>query len=303
MASAEIEIDEMELADIGQPVKLAHELHRQLRAQFGAVPTQIPLTGLAAAVGIEVITEHDSASIEGMLVIKDGRGAVSLRRGMRPGRWNFTLAHEIGHYVIPNHRFQSTKFQCAKSDFSRERGGGNWEKRPMPERIEVEANEFAAALLVPMPEFNIERRRLGVGCDIEHVRKLAEGFGVSQEVMAKVYVTNADEPVAIVTSHNGVVKRVIPQTGFPYLGLRGGVPLPAASLTRSFSMTGNNPISSLVEVPTHAWLEKRGDVVALHEQVFVQEDGYVMTLLVADIETPDEDDDDKDWNRRSNRFG
>lgn len=40
-------------------------------------------------------------------------------------------------------------------------------------------------------------------------------------------------------------------------------------------------------------------MTSLYEQVFVQEYGWVMTLLVADIEEPDDDDDDRDWNRRS----
>jgi Zn-dependent peptidase ImmA (M78 family) len=303
MESAEIQIDMMELADLGQPMQLALEVHRQLRAQFGTVPTKVPLAGIAAAIGIEFIEEHAQDSVEGMLVIQDGRGAVSLRKGLRPGRRNFTLGHEIGHFLIPNHRFQRTDFKCAKIDMGRERGGGNWEKRPQLERIEVEANEFAAALLVPQPEFQTERKRLGAGCDVEHIRQLAETFGVSQEVMAKIYVTASDEPAAVITSHSGRVRRVIPKTGFPFMGLRRDAPIPAESLTHRFKPSGNDPISSLVQVPTDAWLEKRGAVSALYEQVFIQEDGWVMTLLLADIDEVDEDDDDSTWNRRSGRAG
>lgn len=300
MASAEVQIDMMELADLGQPIKLAHEIHRQLRVQFDSVPTKVPLAAIAAAIGIEVIEEHSSDTIEGMLVIQDNRGAVSLNKAMRPGRRNFTLGHEIGHFLIPTHRLR-TQFKCAKNDMGRERSGGNWDKRPEPERIEVEANEFSAALLVPMPEFRVERRRLGTGCDVEHIRQLAELFAVSQEVMAKNYVNASDEPAAVITSHNGIVKRVIPQKGFPFLGLKGGRPIPIGSLTQSFKPTGNDPISSLCEVPTHAWLEERGAVSSLYEQVFIQEDGWVMTLLVAEVEEADDDDDDRNWSRRSQR--
>lgn len=301
MDSAEIELDLMELADIGQPVKLALEVHRQLRAQFGSVPTRSPLSGIANAVGIEIIDEVETTSFEGMLAIQDGRGAVALRKGMRPGRRAFTFGHEIGHFLIPSHRFQRTQFECAKMDMSRERGRGNWNSRPPLERIEVEANEFSAALLVPQPEFAIERRRLGTDCDVGHIRQLAETFGVSQEMMAKIYVNAANEPAAIITSHKGVVKRVIPRPDFPYLGLRGGAPIPAGSFTRAFTPSSDDPISTLSEIPTHIWLEKRGAVTALYEQVFVQEEGWVMTLLVADIEDDDDDDDDTNWNRRSNR--
>lgn len=301
MANAEVELDLMELADLGQPLKLAHEIHRQLRAQFGSVPTQVPLAGIAAAVGIEVIEEHDNEAVEGMLAIMDGRGAVSLRRTLRPGRRNFTLGHEIGHFVIPNHRFQSTKFQCAKRDIGQERGAGNWAQRPVVERIEVEANEFAAALLVPRTEFRAERKKLGSACDVAHIRALAEMFAVSQEVMAKVYVQESDESIAIVTSQNGLVRRVIPKQGFPYLGLRRDVPLPGDCLTRRFKVA-NDPISNLVELPAHVWVEKSQGIGALYEQVFVQDEGWAMTLIAVDEEADGEDDDDRDWNRRSSRW-
>lgn len=302
MASSDIKIDLMELADIGQPTKLAFELHRQLRAQFGNVPLRMPLAEVAEAVGIVGIKEFDTDSFEGTLVVKDGAGAIGLRRGLRSGRRNFTLAHEIGHFLIPNHRFQSTRFQCAPADMRQQRTGGNWNQRPALERIEVEANEFAAALLVPLPEFIVERRKLGSGCDVSHIRKLAELFDVSQEMMANIYVRNADEPIAVITSHKGVVKRVMPRSGFPYLGLRGGHPVPVGSLTRTFSPTSDaQPISDLLEMPTHAWLEQRGAVSALYEQVFIQEDGWAMTLLVADIEEADEDADDSGWNRSNGR--
>jgi Zn-dependent peptidase ImmA (M78 family) len=303
MTSSDIQIDLMELADFGQPVKIAQEIHRQLRSQFGSVPLRMPLAGLAEAVGIVGIKEFDTDSFEGTLVVRDGVGAIGLRRGLRSGRRNFTLGHEIGHFLIPNHRFQSTQFQCATADLRRQRaGGGNWEQRPQLERIEVEANEFSAALLVPLPEFNVERRRLGTGCDVGHIRKLAEAFDVSQEMMANLYVRHADEAVAVVTSHRGVIKRVIPRAGFPYLGLKGGHPIPTNSLTHAFRPTSEaDPISDLREMPTHAWLERRGSVTALYEQVFVQEDGWAMTMLVADIEEVDEEDDDSGWNRSIRR--
>lgn len=298
-----IEIEMMELADIGQPTKIAHEIHRQLRAQFGSVPRRMPLAKLAAAVGIEGIAIFDGTSFEGTLVLQHGRGAIGIRKGMRSGRHNFTLAHEIGHFLIPTHRLQRQQFLCEPVDMRRVREGGNFSQRPEQERIEVEANEFAAALIVPMPEYGIERKALGSACDVAHIRQLAETFDVSQEVMAKIYVMNADEKAAIITSKNGVVQRVIPQPGFPFLGLKKGAPIPSAALTRSFSLTAaNDPISELREVATHTWLERSSNVSAVYEQVFFQEEGWAMTLLLVEENEEDEEADDRAWNRRSSRF-
>lgn len=253
MNEPEIAIDMMELADLGQPAKLAYEIHRQLRLQFGSVPRRLPLVGIAKAVGIVTVETVENVSFDGTLVVGSEGGAIGIRKGMRSGRHNFTLGHEIGHYLIPTHRNRRT-FVCEPVDMARSRSA-NFAVRPQQERIEIEANEFSAALLVPVPEYRDERKKLGKNCDVSHVRTLAEIFDVSQEVMAKIYVMSADEKLAIVTSHNGVVKRVIPQPGFPFLGLKKDVPLPPGALTRAFASKGsNNPISDLVEVDSHTWL-------------------------------------------------
>jgi Zn-dependent peptidase ImmA (M78 family) len=299
MSVARIEIDLIELADIGQPTKIAHEIHRQLRKQLGAVPNRLPLAPLAEAVGIAGIKEFDTNQFEGTLVIKDGAGAIGLRRGLRPGRRNFTLGHEIGHFLIPNHRFQRTSFMCATSDMNKRRAGGNWADRPPLEGIEIEANEFSAALLAPLPEYREARRRLGSGCDVSHVRQLADIFAVSHEMMAQLYVNQTDEKAAIIISQDGIVRRVITPANFPFLGLRSGSPLPPKALARTFTSAKGQVASDLCEVLTDRWLEERGSVSAIYEQVVLQQAGWATTLLVVDEEEIDDEGDDRDWNRRN----
>lgn len=301
MAEPEIQLDLMELADLAQPTKIAHEIHAQLRKQFGAVPLRSPLMGIAEAVGIVGVKLFDTAEFEGTLLIKDGVGAIGLRQGLRPGRRNFTLGHEIGHFLIPNHRLLRPKFECKSADINKRRSGSNLASRPPEERIEVEANEFAAALLIPMPEFRAELKRLSSGCDIGHVRALADAFGVSHEFMAQVYVNNAAEKAAIVIAQNGTVRRVIVQAGFPYLGLNGGSPLPPKALARTFKPAAGQNMSDLCEVLPDRWLERRGSVSAIYEQVLLQQDGWSSTLLIVDEEEANEEDDDRTWNRRNSR--
>lgn len=296
-------IDLMELADIGgQPKKLAYEIHRQLRDQYKAVPLPVPLAGIARAVGIMEIVEHETEAFEGALIINGEKGAIALRQGMRRGRKRFTLGHEIGHFVNPFHRLSRTNFQCNVRDMVARRASSRaWEERPILERIEVEANEFSNALLLPGPEFREERKALGNDVDIGQIVQLARRIGVSFEVMAKTYVETARDKIAVVTSRNGVVSRVIPPREFPFLGLKKGAPLPHASLTRKFC--GGHPsgsASALSEVPTWTWLERQGAVTALYEQVLVQSDGHAMTLLMVDEEEADDEADDRNWNR-SNR--
>ncbi|MDE2266772.1 MAG: hypothetical protein KGL29_12780 [Alphaproteobacteria bacterium] len=72
-------------------------------------------------------------------------------------------------------------------------------------------------------------------------------------------------------------------------------------MTHSFCRTAAvDLVSELREVETHSWLEKRGQVTSLYEQVVAQENGWATTLLIVDEDEVDDEEDDRHWNR-SNR--
>jgi Zn-dependent peptidase ImmA (M78 family) len=298
MAAETLQLDLMDLADLGQPTKLALAVHRQLRGQFGDVPLPVPLRAIAEAVGIVGVKIFETTQFEGTLVISNGAGAIGLRRGLSAGRQAFTLAHEIGHFLIPSHRLIRRRFECSTADINKRRRGNLAKQQPL-ERIEIEANEFSAALVVPMPELRVALKALSRDCDLRHVRRLARQFGVSLEMMSQIYVDNVDDKAAVVISHNGLVARVITPSGFPFLGLKKGQSLPREAFARTFRPTEGQNTSNLIEVLTHNWLEERGAVTAIYEQVTRQRDGWATTLLVVDEQEPDEDGDDRNWNRRN----
>ena len=297
------QIDLMPLADIGNPKRLALEIHKQLRQQYGSVPTQMPLEALAQAVGIVGIKEFETSSFDGTLVTKDGVGAIGLRKGLPSGRRNFTLGHELGHFLIPTHQVRG-KFECSSKVMRFGRGkAAEWDRKPEVERIEVEANEFSATLLVPVPEFREERTKLGRTSDVAHVKTLAQIFAVSQEMMAQIYVTQSAAKSAIILSQSGVVKRVIPKSDFPFLGLRAGAELPRLSLTKQFQRSNDTgSTSSADEVDVHTWIEVQGLVTSVVEQVTLQRDGWATTLLTVEEDDRDNEVDDRSWNRNNSRW-
>lgn len=297
------QIDLMTLADIGNPKRLALEIHKQLREQYGSLPAQMPLDAIAEAVGIAGIREFQTTAFDGTLVAKDGVGAIGLRKGMPKGRRNFTLGHELGHFLIPAHQVRG-KFECSSKVMRYGRGkAAEWERRPELERIEVEANEFSATLLVPIPEFREERAKLGRVNDVTHVRTLAQTFAVSQEMLAQIYVTQSAAKSAIILSQNGVVRRVIPKSDFPFLGLRAGAEIPRLSLTKQFQKSNDNGSTSpSEEVDIHTWIERQGHVTSVLEQVTLQRDGWATTLLTVEEEETDDEADDRSWNRNSSRW-
>ncbi len=293
---AELALDLMELADVGgQSRKLANELHRQMRAQFGQLTLPMPLASIAYALGIEEIRDEPTTSFEGMLVASadKSRGAIVLRKGMQRGRRNFTLGHEIGHFVNPYHKPPPEGFKCLPKGMAARRSDGKvWEDRAQYERMEIEANEFSVALMVPTPEFRAAREKLP-GCDLRHLGPLVELFATSKEVMSRIYVDTAHEKVGILTSKEGLLQNFILPKPFPFLGLARGRPLSSRSLSASFlaSATPGN-VSDLGRVRADVWLERSPSPISLYEQVMVQRDGWATTMLI--VEEPDEDEQEED---------
>lgn len=301
MNQSVIELDMMELADIGQPTKIADEIHRQLRVKNNSVPLPIPLKRLAEAAGIKDIQEKDDLNFEGIIVIRDGSGVIGLKKNSYDPRKNFTLAHELGHYFIPTHRVFRKNFECGK-DKIKYVSSQNSVSLSAEDKIEQEANEFAAALLVPMPEYRNERKKLGAGTDVNYLISLADKFDVSKAMMAHIFVRNESENVAIIISKDCVVQTVIPKAGFPHMGLKKNMPLVGACITKDIlKKYESGHVTELKEVSVDAWIPGKNSISEMYEQIYVQDDGWMITLLVADEEEVDEDDDDNNWNRRNLR--
>jgi Zn-dependent peptidase ImmA (M78 family) len=100
---------------------------------------------------------------------QDGEPHIAVSRSLPPGRLRFTLAHEWGHLVMGHHRHPV-----------RDLGPGvrlrDAEEAPLeaPDPMEVEANAFAAELLMPLRLFAADWRRR------PDVRWLAVRYEVSE---------------------------------------------------------------------------------------------------------------------------
>ena len=285
-------LDLMDLADVGgQPRKLANEIQRQIRLQAGDLTLPMPLHEIATALGIEDVQERPTTTFEGMLVATadKSRGSIVLRAGMPTGRRNFTLGHEIGHFVNPYHKPPDDGFRCEATGLRQRRADGKaWDQRSPYERMEIEANEFSIALLVPAPEYRQRREQLS-GCDLLHIDGLAKSFGISKEAMARIYVDTAPEKIGVLTSRNGLLQSFILPRSFPYLGLARGHPLPARSFSASYlKNAAPGQASELQQVGPDAWIDGQSRSIEVFEQAFAQANGWAMTMLL--IEAPDEEE-------------
>lgn len=275
-------IDRMEIDDAGaNPKRLAEAITKQL----GDTPCAVPVRQIAADIDIYEIREEPLNGLAGCLIVPEDKseGAIAVDGRMGEERKRYTIGHEIGHYVNPMHRASSREgFRCTRKDMLTD----NAKPGDRHAKMEVEANQFAAELL--MPEAWVRRfLRPKSGLDLEHIFDLAALFAVSKEAAARRYLTFASEPAAIVFSHDGKIRYVKKTDDFPRLSVWNGQPMPADC----FSLTngkGQGEITDVVEAVGHHWLDNSCGL-SLGEQTVAQAKGFRMTLL--SIEFEEEEDE------------
>ena len=145
-----------------------------LRAEL-KVPPMADLEDIAAKLGLKIV-EVSSKSFEGAL-LRSARtlsGRILLHRDIREiGRRRFTIAHEIGHFLLHSDR----RIPCSTRVIE-----GWKEDQPKPER---EADSFASELLLPTTDV-IERVN-NRWPSIKVIVDLADLFGSSLMAAARKF--------------------------------------------------------------------------------------------------------------------
>lgn len=115
----------------------------------------------------------------GVLVVEGGRGLIGYNGQHSQVRQRFTMAHEVGHYALHAVGKPSSLF-IDKTVFHR-----NDQSSEGVDKEEIEANQFAAALLMPKPLVEDAIAKHGFDLDDEEdVNALARIFNVSTVAMS-----------------------------------------------------------------------------------------------------------------------
>ena len=200
----------------------------------------------------------------------------------------FSVAHEIGHYRLPGHVHAVLGVNGQHHSKAGFRSA---------DRYEQEADQFAAALLMPSKLFAAAIGRAGDG--LEAVETLQERCETSLEATAIRYAQTSRAPVAVVRSRAGTIDYAFmssPLRDFPGLDwIRRGTPLPSDSVTATFNADAEN-VSQRRRVDGESNLQDWFN--GPHDQVVVEEvvglGSYAKTLTVlSGIEPPDEIEDDE----------
>lgn len=255
------------LSDQFDSVSLAQEIRRQFKLGDGYAP----LDEIAHAVGIWRIQEKELTSIEGALVVPEGKieGEILLNSKSYPERKRFTLAHEIGHFVHPlHHPDVPDRFNCSKDDIFKSFGRGNLD------RIEDEANDFAAELLLPnalVKNFVL----LNEAQNFQTIIDLCDRLKISTAFALRSIQPQFNLKTAFIFSLKGRI-RYIHSDNFPFLKVWRGDIIPSNAIS---NLPGNdNSVSDITDIRNTTWL-KRDYYGQLCEQVYIQENGYRVTML------------------------
>lgn len=181
-----------------------------------------------------------SKGVEGMLMPHpngSGEWGIMYNETIRSkGRQNFTLAHELGHYLL-HRQTNPGGLQCTNRNMA------DWDEAR--NKIEGEANTFASYLLMPLDDFRAQIKDRAI--DIDVMTELAERYAVSLTAAILKWMTITDKRAMIVVGKEGFIDWAwssdpLIKSGIFYAARQTVIELPQASLAaREVDMdTGRN---------------------------------------------------------------
>lgn len=153
---------------------------QELLARLAIKSPPIPVEKIAKALGAQVRFAPFDDELSGMVYVKDGVPIIGVNSLHHPNRQRFTIAHELGHLEL--HREMITSNVHVDKDFPALMRDTN--SATGTEQIEIQANQFAAELL--MPRSMIDQALAGKQFDIDDdrpIEELAKKFRVSKQAL------------------------------------------------------------------------------------------------------------------------
>lgn len=175
---------------------------------------------------------------DGMTIYDDAQFFIHINtfRGNRPDtpRSRFTIAHELGHYFIDNHRVGLKKGLLSPHPSK------NNENTHF--RIEREADYFASCLLMPEERFKklIQRKKF----EFSIIKSLAEHFQTSITATAIRFADVGNHPLMIVFGENSKIKWKWSSEDFPFKYLLYNEKIPENSVMGEYFINGRSPNES-----------------------------------------------------------
>ena len=203
----------------------------KLLSECGIVdPLQLPIEVIVRSQNI-ILREDDIDGADGRILI-DGDSAVitiDSKISYEPQR-RFAIAHELGHFIL--HRGKNKLFNDDEASLNQ------WYHTNFISE-ELEANAFAAELLMPSDLFSMEYK--GKVFNPEVIDFLAERFVVSKTAAILKFVKAGNYPVCVVYCSDKKMRWFKPSKDFRYfLKFERDQSPPSGSVADEFFTTGSS---------------------------------------------------------------
>ncbi|WP_336968442.1 ImmA/IrrE family metallo-endopeptidase [Sphingobium aromaticiconvertens] len=278
-----------ELADCGSPETLLVAImkhHPDLCA-----PVDVEAIARNAGIIEFRVSEAEGPTSAMMADIDKTKGVILCAAGLSAQRRRFAIAHQLGHFLI---KAQRGDRHCTSRDLGENR-------RDTPRRKEeMQANRFAAGLLMPKPLFTTFVDGLGKPT-VTHLPAIAAAYNVTLETAASRYVDLTQAMCAFVFIKDGIVRHARPSRSFPMLSIRAGEAAPVAVLSA-------NPNDRIAWLPADVrdWVPVSRGVrpPKLTMQIFSKENGFQLVMLFANAAAERRaDEEDEKLATQSPKFG
>jgi hypothetical protein len=237
---------------------------------------------IAGEEGIDVLPGDYDGCFDGRIEYEreDGVGQFYLMYAQeelpfRPqGRVRFSIAHELGHFYLPEHRkyLLSGKFHNSQSDFVSDKV---WER---------EADKFAARLLMPTELFRDEVRARDGFLTLADLSKLAGEFNTSLTSTVLRYVDMDFEPCCMLMAECGTIKWSARSDTMKRQGLGWtdwGSKLPANSVTAKaiIAKLSGTQLTTGGTVDSSVWFDRPHSCRIWEEALLLTNWGRTLTFM------------------------
>jgi Zn-dependent peptidase ImmA (M78 family) len=184
------------------------------------------------------------------------------------GRIRFTVAHELGHYLL--HRAQRDSFECTLKDM--------YDWAAAERKMETEADVFASYLLMPLDDFRAQISTHPVSIDL--LLHCADRYGVSPMAAALKWLEIAPKRAVVVAARDGFVlwakSNIAAFKSGVYLASRKSViEVPRGSLLNT---EDGVPSTRMAAHTAQLWFPREPQDMPLTELIYVSHGDYPYTL-------------------------
>jgi Zn-dependent peptidase ImmA (M78 family) len=161
-------------------IQLARNAAEKLVERLEVQAPPVDVESIASLLDLRIVTEDLGDDISGLLVSRDGSASIAVRRSDPPNRRRFTIAHEIGHFVLRHHVQRNELVHADRHEQVIYRSPRASEGL---DPVEVQANQFAASLLMPARFVRERVDKVQKPLSEGDVKALANEFKVSEQAM------------------------------------------------------------------------------------------------------------------------